>query len=66
MTICPSTEAIGTRIAQIEDEIASNGWIHCEPDVGLIFDSVAGQKWPLAIAKLGAGLSGFSSDAGRA
>jgi putative transcriptional regulator len=51
---------------QIEDEIASNGWIHCEPDIGLIFDSVAGDKWRLAIAKLGAGLSGFSSNAGRA
>jgi len=51
---------------QIESEIASNGWIHCDADLQLIFDSAANDKWQLAIGKLGANLSGFSSDAGRA
>ncbi len=51
---------------QIEGEIASNGWIHCDADLNLVFDSEAEAKWRLAIGKLGANLSGLSSEAGRA
>ncbi len=51
---------------QIENEIAANGWIHCDADVGLVFDAEMDMKWQLAFGKLGAGLSGLSSEAGRA
>jgi putative transcriptional regulator len=51
---------------QIENEIAANGWIHCDADPGLVFDAAMDAKWRLAFGKLGAGLSGLSSEAGRA
>jgi putative transcriptional regulator len=51
---------------QIEAEIAANGWIHCDADVGIVFDAEMEMKWQLAFGKLGAGLSGLSSEAGRA
>ncbi|HEY4943037.1 MAG TPA: YqgE/AlgH family protein [Rhizomicrobium sp.] len=51
---------------QIENEIAANGWIHCDADAGLVFDASMDAKWRLAFGKLGAGLSGLSSEAGRA
>ncbi|HEY0107887.1 MAG TPA: YqgE/AlgH family protein [Rhizomicrobium sp.] len=51
---------------QIEAEIASNGWIHCDADSTLVFEAPAEEKWRLAFEKLGAGLSGLSAEAGRA
>lgn len=51
---------------QIENEILSNGWIHCDADAGLIFDTAHEAKWETAIAKLGADISGLSTEAGRA
>jgi putative transcriptional regulator len=51
---------------QIESEIAANGWIHCDADAGIVFDASMDAKWRLAFGKLGAGLSGLSSEAGRA
>ena len=51
---------------QIEDEIAGNGWIHCDADSELIFRGDATSKWELALAKLGASISGLSSDIGHA
>ena len=51
---------------QIESEIAANGWIHCDADAGLVFDADMSSKWRLAFGKLGASLSGLSSEAGRA
>ncbi|HEY0303164.1 MAG TPA: YqgE/AlgH family protein [Rhizomicrobium sp.] len=51
---------------QIENEIAGNGWIHCDADPGIVFDAAMEAKWRLAFGKLGAGLSGLSSEAGRA
>lgn len=51
---------------QIESEIASNGWIHCEPDNDIVFGREMDTKWARAFAKLGAGLSGLSSEVGRA
>jgi putative transcriptional regulator len=51
---------------QIESEIVSNGWIHCEPDSAIIFGTDMEAKWSQAFAKLGAGLSGLSSQTGRA
>ncbi len=51
---------------QIEGEILANGWIHCDPDPALIFDTHYDAKWETAIGKLGAAISGLSADAGRA
>ena len=51
---------------QIEDEIAGNGWIHCDADSEIIFRGDATSKWELALAKLGASISGLSSDIGHA
>ncbi|HTP78229.1 MAG TPA: YqgE/AlgH family protein [Rhizomicrobium sp.] len=51
---------------QIEDEIAGNGWIHCDADADIIFRGDAAAKWQLALAKLGANVSGLSSDVGHA
>jgi putative transcriptional regulator len=51
---------------QIEDEIVHNGWIHCDADAALVFDAEMDSKWQRAFGKLGAGLSGLSSEAGRA
>ncbi len=30
---------------QIESEIASNGWIHCDADANIVFDRQAETKW---------------------
>lgn len=51
---------------QIESEILSNGWIHCDADPELIFGTDHDAKWETAIKKLGADVSGLSADAGRA
>ena len=51
---------------QIESEILSNGWIHCDADPALIFDTDYDAKWETAIGKLGAQVAGLSADAGRA
>jgi putative transcriptional regulator len=51
---------------QIENEMAGNGWIHCDADAGLVFEAEMDAKWRLAFGKLGAGLSGLSSEVGRA
>jgi putative transcriptional regulator len=51
---------------QIENEILANGWIHCDADPALIFDTDHEAKWETAIGKLGAAISGLSADAGRA
>lgn len=51
---------------QIESEILANGWIHCDADPALVFDTECSAKWEAAIAKLGAAVAGLSADAGRA
>ena len=56
----------GWSSGQIEDEILANGWIHCDADPHLVFDSDNDSKWQRAIARLGADISGLSADAGRA
>lgn len=56
----------GWGTGQIESEILANGWIHCDPDPALIFNTPYEAKWETAIAKLGAEISGLSADAGRA
>ncbi len=56
----------GWGTGQIESEILANGWIHCDADPTLIFDTDYEAKWETAINKLGAAISGLSADAGRA
>jgi putative transcriptional regulator len=38
---------------QLESEIQANGWLHCPPDVDLIFDDDLEQKYDRAMSKLG-------------
>ncbi|MEI9931579.1 MAG: YqgE/AlgH family protein [Rhizomicrobium sp.] len=51
---------------QIEGELQTNGWIHCDPDTAIVFDLAHDAKWRAALAKLGADISGLSAEAGRA
>jgi len=56
----------GWTAGQIEDEIRRNGWIHCDSDPELLFDSELDAKWASALRKLGIDLSGLSAHAGHA
>jgi len=51
---------------QIEDEIRANGWIHCDTDSGILFDSHLSLKWSSALRKLGIDASGLTAHAGQA
>jgi putative transcriptional regulator len=51
---------------QIESELQTNGWIHCDPDKTILFDLKYDAKWRAALAKLGVDISGLSAEAGRA
>jgi putative transcriptional regulator len=51
---------------QIESEIKANGWLHCDADHEIVFDTPFDDKWRVALAKLGADISGLSGEAGRA
>lgn len=51
---------------QIEDEIRRNGWIHCDADSELLFETGLDTKWAIALRKLGIDASGLSAHAGHA
>lgn len=51
---------------QIENEIRANGWVHCDADNALVFDSDLDSKWSSALKKLGIDASGLSALTGRA
>lgn len=51
---------------QIEGELSSNGWIHCDAKKAILFDIDCEDKWRAALATLGADISGLSAEAGRA
>ncbi len=51
---------------QIEDEIRSNGWVHCDSDSTILFSTTIEAKWATALGKLGIDVSGLSAHAGRA
>lgn len=51
---------------QIENEIRANGWVHCDADNALVFDSDLDGKWSSALKKLGIDMSGLSALTGRA
>ncbi|MFZ3357818.1 MAG: YqgE/AlgH family protein, partial [Xanthobacteraceae bacterium] len=51
---------------QLENEIQSNGWLHCAPDSELIFGPDIDSKYDMALKKLGIDLGMLSSEAGHA
>jgi putative transcriptional regulator len=51
---------------QIEEEIRRNGWIHCDADSEILFDTGLDAKWAIALRKLGIDASGLSAHAGHA
>ncbi len=51
---------------QLDKEIVSNGWLHCEADEDLIFGENLDRKYDLALAKIGISMSMLSSEAGHA
>jgi putative transcriptional regulator len=56
----------GWGAGQLENEMAGNGWVHCDVDSKIVFETSHESRWREALAKLGIDLSGFSSEAGRA
>lgn len=51
---------------QLESEIAQNGWLTCEADHDLVFDTPDPMKWEAALKKLGISAVMLSADAGHA
>lgn len=51
---------------QLEAEIQSNGWLHCDADEEIVFDSDNDDKWERALAKLGVDAAMLSANAGSA
>jgi putative transcriptional regulator len=51
---------------QLENEIQSNGWLHCPADADLIFGGDVERKYDRALKKIGIELGMLSSDAGHA
>jgi putative transcriptional regulator len=51
---------------QLEGELTTNGWIHCDADKRILFDLENDSKWRAALGTLGADISGLSAEAGRA
>ncbi|MBB3930559.1 putative transcriptional regulator [Kaistia hirudinis] len=56
----------GWSAGQLEREIQSNGWLHCEASADLIFDRDLDSKYGRAMALLGVDPSMLSGDAGHA
>ncbi len=51
---------------QLESELAQNGWLTCNADISLVFDTANSAKWETALTRLGISPLMLSSDAGRA
>ena len=56
----------GWRPGQLESEIQANGWLHCPPDLDLLFDRDLDQKYHRAMSKIGIDPSHLVSEAGHA
>lgn len=56
----------GWRPGQLESEIQANGWLHCPPDIDLLFDRDLDQKYDRAMSKIGIDPSHLVSEAGHA
>lgn len=51
---------------QLENEIQSNGWLHCPADTELIFGADSADKYPRALRKIGIDVGMLSTEAGHA
>ncbi|MBC7133885.1 MAG: YqgE/AlgH family protein [Roseovarius sp.] len=51
---------------QLERELAQNGWLTCEADSDLVFDTADAAKWEAALARLGVSALMLSAEGGRA
>ena len=51
---------------QLESEIQHNGWLHCSADDELLFGPAHGEKYNVALRKIGVDPAMLSSDAGHA
>ncbi len=51
---------------QVESEIRLNGWVHCDADGAIVFDTDLDHKWRNALQRLGIDVTLLSSQAGRA
>ncbi|MGL4437675.1 MAG: YqgE/AlgH family protein [Bosea sp. (in: a-proteobacteria)] len=54
----------GWGAGQLESELQANGWLHCEADAELLFDTDLDTKYRRALAKLGVDPARLSSTAG--
>lgn len=54
----------GWGAGQLESELLSNGWLHCEADADLLFGADLEAKYQRALAKLGVDPARLSSTAG--
>jgi putative transcriptional regulator len=56
----------GWAAGQLENEIRENGWLHCPPDLDLIFDRDLAGKYDRAMRKIGINPAMLSDEAGHA
>jgi putative transcriptional regulator len=56
----------GWAAGQLETEIQSNGWLHCDADHDLLFDDIVETKYSRALHKIGIDPAFLSSEAGHA
>ena len=56
----------GWGAGQLEDEIQSNGWLHCDADTDLVFGTALDEKYNRALAKIGIHPGQLSTEAGHA
>ena len=56
----------GWGAGQLEDEIQSNGWLHCDADTDLVFGTALDEKYDRALAKIGIHPGQLSTEAGHA
>ena len=56
----------GWGAGQLENEIASNGWLTCPADTGLLFDADIDRKYDRILASIGVNLAHLSLSAGHA
>lgn len=51
---------------QLEDEISQNGWLTCQADTDLVFDTDDGDKWEAALKSMGVDALLLSAEVGHA
>jgi len=56
----------GWAAGQLEQEIQSNGWLHCDSDEAIVFDADSDTKYERALRKIGIDPGRLSSEAGHA